>query len=221
MSKTNTRSNSVSQARHSSEDGIEELINKVCLTFAGQLEANIDKKFAKLDSKLNDMYGTLKELIKTINSNQIAVDTLNIKCDELEQHSKRNMLQLCNVPEEEGEDTLAVVLHFINDTLHISCSSIDINDIFRLRSSPNAMKPIIIDFVTHIKRNEVLKARKNLKASGIHVFECLTKYRYKLLQMAKKKYGNQEVWSYGGRVFLKYGGKIYQIASEKDLEIGN
>lgn len=221
MSKLNTRSAATSEIKVNNVEAIEDLINKVCTSFVNQLEANIDKKFSKIDSKLNEVNNTLKDLTQMINSNKSAIETLDLKYDQLEQNSKSNCLRFTGFPEdreEKEENVMNVLLTYLNDTLKVSCSPNDIDNIYRIgKANRNKSRTILVKFLRSIKRNEVINARKLAKGSGITIYEDLTKERYNLLQLAKKKHGSRDVWCLGGRIFVQRGDKRCLINSLNEL----
>lgn len=187
---------------------IEELINKVCENFMDKLESKISSSLDQLndtiDKKFADLKSSVNILDKTINSIQTGLKSLEGKNDLLDQYNKRNNLRVHGITECENEDVLQVLLDFINSDLNVSCNLNDIDSVFRIGKTKNLKysRIIHVQFVTNIKRNEVFAAKKKLKNKNISIFEDLTKCRYELLKLAKKKYGNKQAWSTGGNIYV-------------------
>lgn len=204
--KPSTRSAAVAAEPKSSEDHMEELMNKVCSKFVIQLE----KKFEKLDVKLNDINKTLNDINKSVSTNQGNITKLNQSYDNLNQLRLRNTLRFNGIEEQNSEVVLNVMLLFINKTLNVSCSQVDIDYIYRVGKVVGSKpRPILINFVSYLKCKEVFDAKKLLKHSGMSIFEELTKPRYSLLQQAKKKYGKNNVWSRYGKIHWRSDGQVH------------
>lgn len=208
-------------------DYTDELINKVCTSFSNKLEARIDKKLdrleSKLDAKLNELNNSIKDLGNISSSNAIAIKVVEQKCDSMEQYSKRNALRIVGFPERESENILDDVITFISSKLNISCRVNDFDCVFRVGNLKEQGKarprPILVQFISNIKRDEVYVAKKLLKGTDITIYEDLTTTRYTLLSAAKKKYGNKNAWSSGGKIFVWSAeeNKRRQISSGTDL----
>lgn len=108
-----------------------------------------------------------------------------------------------------------------NKTLKIDCSGREINNLYRVGkkdpSNTGIKRSVIIDMCTYLKRKEILEARTLLKGTGIYINEDLTKSRYDMLNMAKQKYGNRNVWINDGKLFMKKDGSVKNIRTLKDI----
>ncbi|KAG5874013.1 hypothetical protein JTB14_025795 [Gonioctena quinquepunctata] len=78
---------------------------------------------------------------------------------------------------------------------------------------------ILVNFVSGVKRNDVIEARRALKDTGSSVYENPTKHRYNILSAAKKKLGNNQAWSSNGKVYIwcAHENKRRIVASVGDL----
>lgn len=79
MKATRSAMATVSHENKPSDANIEDLINKVCCKFSTQLE----EKFAKFSSKLDEVSSTLTNLNKLVSSNKDAIVSLDINYDNL------------------------------------------------------------------------------------------------------------------------------------------
>lgn len=199
------RSNSNTNEEISNMDSIEKLINQVCTNFAKQIQTVMDTRFVKIEEKLNEVNNGIKNLQTKINTVEASIGDLDKRCDKIEQKLKKNSLRFYGIPGEERENTSKVITNFISQQLNISCSENDIEYAFRIgKSDSTRMQPkgIVVNFTNTLKRREVFGAKKMLKQTKFSIFEDLTTSRYRCLMAAKKRYGNDKVWSTDGNVWL-------------------
>ncbi|CAG9815558.1 unnamed protein product [Phaedon cochleariae] len=193
---------------------------KVTASIGEQL-ATMNQKLDNMEAKINDELIRIATVEKMSISNRTDIVKLSDEMDDMEQFRRANSLRFIGVKEEENENVLTTVLSIINNGLKVKCLPSDINNVFRVgkikNETPKPTRPIVIDFISYMKRNEIFQIKKSIKGSGIYINENLTSARYKLLGQAKEKYGKQEVWSQGGRVCVKQNGTIRMIKNVEDL----
>lgn len=205
------------------DENIEDLINRVCTSFANKIESKIDKQMSKLDDRLSDLDNSLKSLNKIVVNNRKSLETLEAKNDSLDQYNKKNNLKFIGLKENDPEDTVSEILDFINDILKVPCVKNDIDSAYRVGDNKvehkSRPRSVLVRFVTNIKRNEIYQTKKSLKNSDVSIFEDLTKTRFDLLQAAKKKYGKFKAWSSGGKIFVwdERNGKKRLVDTESEL----
>lgn len=215
-----TRRNNANASDKRSDGSLtEQLIRKVCTTFANQLEIKFDKKFDKLNDKLNEVCNNLSMLNKSVNSNQKAIGNLEVKTSTLDQRNRMNALRFNGFAEVEGEDIVHSITTYITGTLKVNCTSNDIDYAFRVGTSrdTNKSRPVLVNFISNIKRNAVFIARKLAKNSEISIYEDLAKERYEVLLAAKRKYGKSNAWSIHGRIYVSRDNKKFPITCMEDL----
>lgn len=68
---------------------------------------------------------------------------------------------------------------------------------FRIGKTKSNGKPrqLFIKLETHVNKVEIMKNRRKLKGTKIHVNEDFTKYKLDLNNKASEKYGFRNVWS--------------------------
>jgi len=77
---------------------------------------------------------------------------------------------------------------------------------FKLNSSTtrqDAIAPVLVKFRSKEMAQKVFKLKSKLVRPGIFVSENLTKQRRDILNLVRKKYGNKQVWSDQGRVYIR------------------
>ena len=196
---TTTRSNS------RSDDDLEKLITKVCTNFDTQLREELNPRMDKLDTKFNKICESLSKIQNSVQNNTKSIVELQNRIDIMEQHSKRNALRICGFSEREDEALLNLIPEFITQKLNINCATSDIDYVFRLKKSDDKSDipaPILVNFLSNVKRNSVFNAKKLLKNSPVSIFEDLTRLRFETLLAAKKKHGKNMAWSSSGKLYV-------------------
>lgn len=202
------------------EIAIEQLITKVCQKFIVKLDEKLGERFDKLESQMNDISNKMAEINKSVNINKKDICTLYAKQEENEIFHKRNMLRFDGLHEKENENLLQIITNLVNQSMKVKCTIADISNIYRIgkvNSDKIHTRTIIVEFISFLKRNEILKAKGTLKQSGIFVNENLTIKQYDLLKKAKHKYGRKEVWSWAGTIFAKVNDEVKKIQNEADI----
>lgn len=201
-----------------SSENIEQIINKVCTNLFSQLENRILARFEDIKTQLNDLNESVKRLFRDSDGHAKAVEKLESDVDIIQQQSRKNTLRIYGFPENERENLAADLTKFLSDKLEIECNEEDVDYIFRTgRSLQNKPKPIVVNFIRNIKKNEVFQRKKKLKGSPVSIHEDLTKWRLGLLSKAKEKYGNKNAWSSNGNIYVLRNNNRVLITSVDDI----
>lgn len=166
--------------------------------------ANLEKKFKKLDDKLDDQ----------------------------EQYSRRNCILIHGIKETEDENTTMEALNIFNNSMKLNpiMHATYIDRSHRLgprrmatdQPAANGQKqkprprPIIVKFISSNARVAVLKNKKKLKGSGILVTESLTVKRQQLLREAKSLESVEATWTIDGRIHCQLKNKKHVVITTKD-----
>ncbi|CAH1173853.1 unnamed protein product [Phaedon cochleariae] len=191
----------------------EDFIDKVCTNFAEKYDSKIVKKLDLISE-------SFEKLNETVNSNTKYIKNIEGRIAIMDQYAKRNTLRIYGVEEVANEVVLKTVATFIKSKLNIACSSADIDCAFRVgkdEKDSTKVRPILVNFVNNWKRTEIFRAKKLLKGSEFSIYEDLTKKNYELLIAAKKKYGNSQVWSAGGKIRVLHNTKTVTLNDMNDL----
>ena len=62
---------------------------------------------------------------------------------------------------------------------------------------------VLVKFRTKEIVQKIFKLMSKLARTGIFVLENLTKQRWDILNLASRKYGNKQVWSDQGRIYIR------------------
>ncbi|XP_071504340.1 uncharacterized protein [Diadema antillarum] len=230
---------------HDSElsSAIQSVIERL-LTFISKLISTIKAKL------LNELCETICSDVK--DSLQFDVDTVNNRMstmekrlqrieeasEEAEQYSRRNCLVFAGIDESSGENVEATVIDICKDDLRINVEKGDIDRCHRLgpmaggakrsQATTKAKKQhrdVIVKFATYRTRDEVYKARFNLrkatsKSKTVYINESLTQGRSKLYCKVKRGLDSRDfkLWTQDGRIIVKKpNGEKITIVRERDL----
>ena len=146
-------------------------------------------------------------------------------------HDMHNICLLMHgVRESVNENTDILVLNVINNELGVQLSLKEIQRSHRLgpkntrrnrRNTKANIRPIIFKFMSNRKRQEVFKAKRNLKGKHVSIPENLTRARCELYRAAINKFSNGHVWTSEGRITTKQNNEYIIINNLKDLEDDN
>lgn len=196
---------------------MERLMNKICNNFLTQFENKLDARLQKFEEKLTQVCESIKTLSAGIENNTKKIVELEVNFDSIAQNQKKNCVRICGLPESANESLIESIIVFMNEYLKINCSKNEIDYCFRVGSTTEENKPriAIVNFLCNWKKSEVINTKKVLKGTPFSIFEDLTPKRYKILEQAKKKYGNNMVWSSGGKLF------VWDSKKNKKVPLGN
>ena len=120
----------------------------------------------------------------------------------------------------DGNDYASSIVSLCQDKLGISIQPDDIGAAHPLNSRPGAKPAMIVRFRTGALRDQVLRARKKLKDTGISMAEDLTSLNVKLMKRLKNNTKLKDVWSLKGRIFATASsdGKKYLFQPFDDVD---
>jgi hypothetical protein len=167
---------------------------------------------------------------------------LEIKIESLERNDRMSCIEFTNIPFNKSE-TKDDLINIVSKTCTVFSTDIqksEIKNVYRVNTNKQDFKPIITEFMSVLKKNEILaavknynKVNKNNKLSTAHISiqgtpkpiyisECLTYKNKKLYAMAReyaKAHNYQFCWTSQGNVFLRKseGSPATRIIEETDL----
>ena len=174
---------------------------------------NTEGKSLELESSLSAKEAEIKRLNSTIDAQAVSINNLKLAMNEAEQYSRRNCLKFYGVQENESENTDEIVCKLSTEHLGVRVTVDDLDRTHRIAarsgatsdsSTSKTKKPrvIIAKFCSYRVRSAVLRARRNLKGTGMGIDEALTATNQELLWAAKKHPKVKEAWSSDGRVTI-------------------
>lgn len=149
--------------------------------------------------------------LSNVNTNlQIQVESLEHKVtqlenasDALEQYSRRNSIRISGIEHEEGENVYTKVIE-LAEKGDVTINNHDIDRAHRIGTKQD----ILVKFISHKKRNELLKAKKAIHAQeeAIWLAEDMTKKRSNILFEARKLRDLEKfkhVWTSDGTIIVR------------------
>ena len=193
-----------------------------------KLSGEVTQHASKHDTFKRD----LQRLSDQVVSNQQRVD-------ELEQYSRKNSVEIHGVPVHEGESCEEIVLA-IASKVNVQIGSTDVEITHRLKRRPvNGSTPIVVKFVSHKKKKELLQARRKLKDfkvgelfpslpnntnNRVFINENLTYLRRSLfMKLVHLRKSNQihSTWTIDGKILVKVTDKDLPVLIRNETDIAN
>ncbi|KAG7304855.1 hypothetical protein JYU34_010246, partial [Plutella xylostella] len=198
------------------------------------------------------------ELLKRIEALELekredkkALQLLEDKLEFYERKSRSTCIEIRNIPDlqvdkaykrNESKNELCEVVKSLSSSLNIKIEKSDVNDIYRTSAKKDSMRPIVVDFCSAIKKEDVIKAVKdfnknksnsdklntlhlNLKGPKKSVFisETLTAKTQRLFYVTRefaKEYSYNYCWTSNGLIYLRKAENMpyIRVMSESDIE---
>ncbi|CAG5011296.1 unnamed protein product [Parnassius apollo] len=196
------------------------------LTNIKKINTDIEKSLEFISQKYEDMQNKIITLEKQCKDNHKYIISLEEKVEELYRNSRRNGIEIRNIPEKEKENKndLTQLVIYLSKTLNINLQSCDIKNIFRGPGKKGSTRPIIVELVNMSQKQTILSSVKsfnknnpskklnvshfgiNTSASPVYVSEHLTpsmkKIYYLARQLTKEKM-YKFCWTANGKVFIR------------------
>lgn len=141
---------------------------------------------------------------KTVGMLKKQIELLTKGLDKHEMLSRRNMLLVHGVAEQNDINCILQITKLLTDKLKISdFSASDIQTCHRLGTNTNKPRPILIRFHNYAIRNEVWRKKTLLKGTKLTISEFLTKTRHDVFVSARKHFGMKQCWSSEGKIVIQ------------------
>jgi hypothetical protein len=124
-----------------------------------EISSSIEFLSASYDTLLNQVTD-----LKNENKLQLQyIHTLEDKLETFERGTRSTCLEIKNIPNNkpESKETLIKLVSEIGNSLHCNTHTNDIKDIFRIKSRNSDSRTVMVDFVSVISKDALLKAYKN------------------------------------------------------------
>lgn len=166
------------------------------------------------------------QLEKKVQSLETEKDELKGEIEFVKRKLKNNNIVLFGIKEADEIDTLSTVQKTLEDKLDIKLENTEVNNTFRIgkRNSTNE-RPVILELVRNLKKQEILKNCFKLKGTGISVGHDLTKTERKEKKVLYKHYREAKEKNLEATLFknkLIINGVTYQyedLSMEPNLEL--
>ena len=179
-------------------------------TIASEVERVFHDRFEEMAARVESVQNVNKALSDEC-------DMLSIKCDSLEQYSRRTSIRISGLKDVPHQEVEANVINILQEKLNLNIDQSTIDRCHPIGKPKNGNRSVLVKFLSYRQQREVLANRSKLKGTGIGISEDLTKTRYGLNINAVKKYGRKFVWTLDGKIYVKFRGKKYTIVSDSDF----
>ena len=155
----------------------------------------------EFEPKLLALSNELKFLRNQILFLEERVKNAEMKLDMYDQDLRLDSLLFNGIKQPPNSDLKSVIGGVIRNKMEISgVSDGDIVEVrrFKLKSSTarqDAITPVLVKFRSKEMAQKVFKLKSKLVRIGIFLSENLTKQRRDIMNLAREKYGNKQVWS--------------------------
>ena len=180
------------------------------------LPLSLTKKFQDVINRKDAQIDELRERVVTMEE----------KCDDLEQYSRRNTIRIRGVPEAVHEDTDSVVRELAARKLDVKLEPSNFVRSHRVgrktEEQANRPRDIIARFTTHNVKVEILRNAKKLRGTNTYINEDVTKIRGAMASDARKLKRDgkiQDTWTRDGIIFTKdMNGSIKAFTAQRFWE---
>ena len=169
----------------------------------------LEGKILELESSMRPV---LQNSVKIGNDLNMSVEDSNSKLDDLEKYTRRTNVRIYGLPESsnssEPEDTDNLAINFFATELGVNISAKDINRSHRVGKRSANLRPIIVRFLRHNTKDDVLRNKRQLKTKkcSYNVQEDLTLPRRNILKYLRNEIPEgiiNKVWTNDGVVCLR------------------
>ena len=177
-------------------DALAQLLRGLAVTLTKSLQDTIAKK----DAQIGEL--------------QVRVVSLEERCDDLEQYSRRNTVRIRGLAESANEETDGLVKEFAAHKLDVKIGTSDLVRSHRVgrktedRSTP---RDIIVRFTTHNTKTAVMRNARKLKGTHLFINEDMTRSRATIAWEArtlKRERKILDTWTRDGTIFVKVGDNV-------------
>lgn len=222
-----TLMNEIKQSLSLKLDQVETKVNNLENIIDGKLEEvksqmiviikkEVKEQGVKIEEEINHSFSFLEDQLK---GKMAQMETVN---NDLEQYTRKNSIRLFGIK----EDVLNIeeaAIEIFNTNLDTAIKQDDIEIIHRVgKKIPDKPRPVIIKFVSHKKKVEIMRSKKALKGSEFFIIEDLTQQNSKLmreLNILRKSGKIKSTWSIDGKIKIKLNNdSIKAIRNLEDIK---
>lgn len=167
----------------------------------------------------DEIQASINEVSNKVSHNSRKLQEISDRCLHFERVSRRNNIIIFGLKRSSEDDLLETTLSALNEYLKAGITTNDINNIRTI--GRGQQQPVILEFVSLLKKKAVLKNVKNLKGTGIGIGDDLCKEdreKNKVLVRYLKKARGEGAKAYirGNRLCID--GKEYTVEDLQNSE---
>ena len=183
------------QLPHSAESIISDVYDSLMVEYSPKFDF-IEKQL----KSLKNSFMLLEERVKKIENRLV----------DIEQEDRLNSLIFSGVKQALGADVKSCINSIISDKMGVQVTVSELTKVYRFTlpansTRPDMIAPVFAQFSSKDVAGKVFAAKSKLAKSVIFVSESSIKKRREILQLARDRLGNHNVWSDHGRIFARSG----------------
>lgn len=195
---------------------IKETFNEIILgndQFLDNLAEKIADKIAikSLQQRVDCLEKQISEMNETLNSRQ--------------QLTLINNIRIIGIAEDgEPEDLEEKVITMVNNKLKVELKPDDIECCYRIgkrNNSADRNRSVLLKLTTHKKKISIMKKRRDLKKTGIVMYDDLTSSNFELYNTCIGRYGRNNVWTDNSKIFVKNKDNVKRVIRKLEDLIEN
>ena len=185
----------------------------------------MDTVIAAVTAATSQLLTAWSDSVKSVNLEMEKVkkqmQNQKMEIEKLEQYSRKENIRISRIEEADTEDEELLaekVCNIANET-GMELRKSDISTAHRIgRKVAGRCRPVIVRFVSRMKRTELLRKKKNLQGNDdfrrVFINEDLTTTRYKLFQYSKAK---GDAFIRDGKIICKKDNAYVTVSKPEDL----
>lgn len=186
-----------------------------------EINANIKEIKTDLSKQTEEINNIIKKVSVLENENL----DLKKKLLVAEQKIRKNNLVIYGVEENENADIISVTIKIFSTKLNVEINPLDINNIYRVGiKSENKRRPVIVELVRYIKKQEIFAQVAKLKGTGISLAHDLTPEEREEKKILYSHYKAARAKNYLAKIrknTLYVNGDPYTYEDLKNKELGD
>ncbi|CAG9823951.1 unnamed protein product [Phaedon cochleariae] len=167
-----------------------------------------NNRVRELEEKVLDLEGENEKLKKCVENGN--------------RKTKENNLIIYGVEEREDSDSLDELINLMKDTLDVNLQEFEVGNIYRIgKKDTQKTRPIVLELVRYLKKQEILSKCNKLKGTGISVSHDLTRQEREEKLILLKYYKEAKEKNYQTKLYrnkLVVNGDIYTYQDLRDRE---
>lgn len=180
---------------------------------------DFEERLKHFENEIRKELKNLKDEIRLVQSRmQKGEQTL----EKLISEDNNRKILLRGIPEKKNTmETTGELLNIFNKYMNLNIERTEIATCYRLRKNDNTQKenkpsPVVVEFVTQWRRDEIFYNKRRLKGSSFSITEVLKRKEVQLFQRAREIFGRNS-WTKRGKVFIYHDNKKVYITDENHL----
>lgn len=174
------------------------------------------QQLEKFQSGISD---SLRELSNDMDKLKSCLSVTQSRVKSMELHRNAQCIVIHGIKEQNNSDMYSTAITLFHDKINIKVNKSDISYCYwlgRRDSTKKKPRPLVVQFCTRWRRDEMFNNKKRLKGTGIIITELLTQETLMLFKKAREAF-DKRAWTFNGLVYIEVAGQRKLIKSEGDL----